>query len=363
MFTSPATFIEPTRINPDPRYAKYPHVYNQLKQEIVFGPYKPGDKFLSFRELQALYGVDTQTIRRALDLLGADGLIVRRQGSGSYIQGPDHYRAGLSMGTVWFCHLKADKTNPYYQGLMLALQRQASQRKLNVVFHWNADWESFSTWFQPEPGDGLILTGDVDPDFIPRLESLDPSRVVVLGNYQLPPHVPNVHTRIGPAIHQAVGLAAEQGHRRLGVVAGPEHLQITRDIWEAVRKAAEDFDMQLVDGVFGLPEDGYAGMQHLQQAGIDSVLVTEPAFFGLCRHVFEQHLKTPDELFVIRYGRNDEFDFYRGVAALILNADKDDIAANGLDLLFGQPEERRVVDIAIRDLRRQTHTIPPTQIP
>lgn len=343
------SFLDPSAIDPDPRYPKYPHVYAQLKQELFFGPYEPGDRFPTFRDLQSLYGMDTQTIRRALDLLTADGLVYRKRGSGVYVQNPANWRSGLSMGTVWFCHLRADKGNPYYQGLLLALQCQARLKRLNVVFHWNADWDSFKEWFQPETGDGLILTGDVDPSFLERLEGNGACRRLALGNYDLPPGFANVHTRVKPAIRQAIAAAAKAGRRRLGIIAGPERLRITRDIVAAIEEAVDSTSMEIVDGVFALPEDGYAGMKTLSGARVDSVFVTEPAFFGLCRHVFENRIKTPDDLFVIRYGRNDEFDFYGGVAAVVLNADKDAIARKGLEILFGNARERYDVDIEVID--------------
>ncbi|AEH50439.1 GntR family transcriptional regulator [Pseudothermotoga thermarum] len=69
---------------PVPLYYK---VYRDLKQKILDGIYKPGDKIPPESELVAIYNVSRLTIRRALEELRSEGFITRAKGRGTFITG------------------------------------------------------------------------------------------------------------------------------------------------------------------------------------------------------------------------------------------------------------------------------------
>ena len=60
-------------------------IYENLKREITSGDYAPSAKLPSESELCRAYGVQRDTVRRALQLLVRDGLIFKRPGRGSYV--------------------------------------------------------------------------------------------------------------------------------------------------------------------------------------------------------------------------------------------------------------------------------------
>ena len=76
-------------------------------------------------------------------------------------------------------------------------------------------------------------------------------------------------------------------------------------------------------------------MLKLKDSGCDSILVSEAAFFGLCRYVFEHKIKCPEDLFVIRYGKNKDDDIYGDVAAINVISDKSIMAEKVMSTLFG----------------------------
>ena len=53
-------------------------------RELIAGS-RPGDRLPSERELSARWGIARMTVRHAMDTLVAEGLAVRRQGSGTYV--------------------------------------------------------------------------------------------------------------------------------------------------------------------------------------------------------------------------------------------------------------------------------------
>ncbi len=70
---------------PSPLYSQ---IAENLIDQIESGELAPGDRLPPERELSTLFGVNRVTVRRALRLLAAQGLLERRQGAGTYITEP-----------------------------------------------------------------------------------------------------------------------------------------------------------------------------------------------------------------------------------------------------------------------------------
>lgn len=79
------------------RLASYIPLYVQiaeaLTEQIEAGSLPPGTRLPSERELSREFGVNRMTLRQALDMLEYQGLLVRRQGDGTYVAQPRIERA------------------------------------------------------------------------------------------------------------------------------------------------------------------------------------------------------------------------------------------------------------------------------
>ena len=73
----------------------YEKVSDHIKQQILNGKLKPGDKLPSDKELCELYSVGRSTIREALSVLKIMGLIETRQGEGSTVCKIDSENVGM----------------------------------------------------------------------------------------------------------------------------------------------------------------------------------------------------------------------------------------------------------------------------
>ncbi len=341
------TFIMPDEIDGDRVLTKYHQIYTQLKKELVFKNYKPGERFYSLRVLCGKYGVDMQTIQSAVDLLLNDGLLYKKPASGIYVNEKTKRSHTLAMGNVWFAQLGEEWNNPYYDGLRTALQTVASRHRLNAIFSRTSNLTEFKTWFQPETGDGLILTGQMDAKIFKYLEQINFSRYSVVGNYELPAGVPNVHTNIKDAVFKALEIASEKNKRKLAIIAGVENRIATQDILSGVKNAEAAGLIEYVDGFFDFSEDGHVAMHKLAKNKFDCVLATEAAFFGLCRYIFEHHIKCPDELFVIRYGNNTGYNYYSDITGLSMTANKETIMEKVFEMLFCNGPRKAEVDIKL----------------
>ena len=63
----------------------YRKIYLDLKKKIQDGDYVSGQKLPYERELCDLYGVKRVTIRKSLEMLAEEGLIVKHMGLGSFV--------------------------------------------------------------------------------------------------------------------------------------------------------------------------------------------------------------------------------------------------------------------------------------
>ena len=69
--------------NPLPLYAQLSEL---LRQRILRGIFKPGDRLPSAEELAKEFSLARVTVRQAIELLQRDGLVVARQGRGTFVQ-------------------------------------------------------------------------------------------------------------------------------------------------------------------------------------------------------------------------------------------------------------------------------------
>lgn len=68
------------------KLSKYQQVIEWVRQRMQNGELSAGDRLESENELSAFFGISRQTIRHALELLVREGVLERRQGSGTYIK-------------------------------------------------------------------------------------------------------------------------------------------------------------------------------------------------------------------------------------------------------------------------------------
>ena len=83
--------IDPT----DPRSPSR-QIADALREKIVSGDYAPGAKLPSESELVQVHGTASQTVKQAIGLLKAEGLVIGKKGSGVYVRvSPPITRMGM----------------------------------------------------------------------------------------------------------------------------------------------------------------------------------------------------------------------------------------------------------------------------
>ena len=70
----------------------YVQLMEELETSIRNGVYKPGDKIMTEAEMAREYGVSLTTVRKAVGSLMEKGLVVRKQGKGTFVTKPKYSR-------------------------------------------------------------------------------------------------------------------------------------------------------------------------------------------------------------------------------------------------------------------------------
>jgi GntR family transcriptional regulator len=76
----------------------YVQIAGTLLNRIESGELVPGDRLPPERELSEMLSVNRMTVRRALNMLEGQGLLIRRRGDGTYVAGP---KIELHAGTLF----------------------------------------------------------------------------------------------------------------------------------------------------------------------------------------------------------------------------------------------------------------------
>jgi GntR family transcriptional regulator len=97
-----------------PATPSFKPLYLQIKalvvQSLAAGEWSPGEAIPSELDLAARYGVSQGTVRKAIDALAADNLVVRRQGKGTFVA--THTEESQSM--FRFLRIRADDGHDEY---------------------------------------------------------------------------------------------------------------------------------------------------------------------------------------------------------------------------------------------------------
>ena len=70
----------------------YVQLMDAVEQKINDGVYKPGDKIMTEAEMAKEYGVSLITVRKAIGSLMEKGLVIRKQGKGTFVTRPKFSR-------------------------------------------------------------------------------------------------------------------------------------------------------------------------------------------------------------------------------------------------------------------------------
>ena len=78
----------------------YSQVARGVRERIMNGEYRAGDRLPSEADLCALYSVSRMTVRRAVTLLAQDGVVFTENGRGTFVRAPELGAATFDLGSL-----------------------------------------------------------------------------------------------------------------------------------------------------------------------------------------------------------------------------------------------------------------------
>lgn len=81
--------MSPTPLGQDERLPLYQRLRDEMLAKIAAGEWLPGEAIPTEAELTRQYGVAVGTVRKALETLVAEGLLLRAQGRGTFVRRPN----------------------------------------------------------------------------------------------------------------------------------------------------------------------------------------------------------------------------------------------------------------------------------
>ncbi|MDO5425294.1 MAG: GntR family transcriptional regulator [Eubacteriales bacterium] len=122
------------KLKKDSSVALYQQLVNEIKEQIQSGELKAGDRLMTEMELSREYDISRITVRKAIEILVEDEILVKKQGIGTFVAEKKLTRdAGIFMGFTRSCIL--DGKTPSTRLLSAELVRASASdiRELNMA--------------------------------------------------------------------------------------------------------------------------------------------------------------------------------------------------------------------------------------
>jgi DNA-binding LacI/PurR family transcriptional regulator len=166
---------------------------------------------------------------------------------------------------------------------------------------------------------------------------------VVVGKYENIDEVASLSVNVEHAIK--LGLEKSKGFNvsSIGLIAGDKDKYISRILHDTAKAYTTKEGIIWSGENYSNDEDGYKAIKGWQdQHGKipDCLLVTEPAYFGVCKYIAKHNIKCPEELVIIRYGKEPILKIYEEYAAINIYADTENIGEIAVEMLLNKKEQK-----------------------
>ena len=212
---------------------KYLQVADTLRQEIAEGIFRDGQTLMTEEELRMRFDVSRQTIRQAISLLEADGLVDRRRGSGTYVRhGPRRRQGIIHVGVI--TTFITDYIFPSIaQGIESVLNENGAALSLNAMYNDVKTERDILERMLEEPVDGLIMEGcrtakeTPNRDVLSKFAQRNIPVLFVNGYYPGMEHIPHVVMDDYNGGRMAATTALDKGYTRPAGLFKTDDLQGT----------------------------------------------------------------------------------------------------------------------------------------
>ena len=342
---------------------KYLLVADTLRREIAKGIFRDGQTLMTEEELRMRFDVSRQTIRQAIALLEADGLVDRRRGSGTYVRhGPRRRQGIIHVGVI--TTFITDYIFPSIaQGMESVLNKNGAVLSLNAMYNDVKTERNILERMLEEPVDGLIIEGCRTAKETPNrdvLEKFAQRNIPVLfvnGYYPGMEHIPHVVMDDYSGGRLAAKTAVDKGYTRPAGLFKTDDLQgaerLNGFMDELHARGIETPDERLLcfsteerNDLFISPK-GLALQEVLLQHKADCLICYNDIFAAqFMQGLQEKGMKIPEELGIIGFD-NATFSAMLQPALTTLGHPKDQFGALAAQKILRMIEGEREASVSV----------------
>ena len=185
-----------------------------------------GESLPSERELTRLYGVSHVTVRRGLELLASEGLIVRRHGQGTKVLGKPRRKSRAGAARIAVASISNISAEGYLAQIVNGLTQGAGDAGWSVNFFrrmGQAECQAaFFAALRAGEIDGLIMVGVIRREFVDEVLRNWNGPAVLVDHYFPDLPLTSVIDDSRDGARQATEHLLELGHRRIGYIDAPK---------------------------------------------------------------------------------------------------------------------------------------------
>lgn len=210
---------------------KYQTVAESLRRDIATGMYGDGDALPTEAELKDQFGVSRQTVRQAISLLENDGLVLRRRGSGTYVNHGARKHGGVLTVGVITTYITDYIFPSIVRGVESALSAESCIMSLSATYNRTDHERSLLQRILETPLDGLIVEGtktalpNPNTGLYEKLWERNIPVVFINGYYPQLPKAVYVVTDDLAGGRMAAAYLAERGFQRIGGIFKSDDMQ------------------------------------------------------------------------------------------------------------------------------------------
>lgn len=296
------------KTTPKTARSKHREIEQILRQEIVSGQWKPGDRLPGEHELAARFDVAYMTVRQAVSHMVEAGLLRRLRGKGTFVIEQDQPHSATMTGQPLALVFPADRlrVDPYYfPELLDGFQQRMKERDLSFSLY-NYDQAEAPGALAAGSLVACLLLEEPHLHLVERLRD-GGHRVLAVNHYRGHRSIPCVRIDDAQGIVQAVGHLAALGHEKIGFVRGDPGNLDAADRRRGFRLAVRHYGLRFVtEGGGGFTEaSGYAAAQEmLASASRPTALIcaSDISAVGAMKAAREKGLSIPRDLSIIGFG-------------------------------------------------------------
>lgn len=294
-------------------------VENYIRGKIENNDWPLDSKIPSERELSEKMDISRTTVRNAIQALTNRGLFERKIGQGTFVrkQLSRQENPRMDHGTLGFviCKERSQRkplaSEAFYFDVFTGVEEETVKAGRHLLFTYlddnNSDELNAFSGFMDKI-DGLVIEEARSPELIDRLRERN-LPVVLIGPTSINRAVDMVTMDLAGGVRTAVQALIDAGHRRIGMINGPLHLESARIrylAWqEAMKKAGLDADDDFADDSEGwTPESGFQATQRLIARCPDLtalVCANDLLAIGSLSALNRAGIKVPDQISVIGF--------------------------------------------------------------